>query len=84
MAIYCCTMTRSEPPNASQRRLGLKHAVRVQAAEYWLALGKFEEAEFELQRIQLSRRNHPEVQRMRERIQRAADAFARGSADSAE
>ena len=63
-------MTR-EPniPKESRRRLGLKHAVHVQAAEYWLTLGKLDEAWNELQRIQLNRRSHPEVQRVRERIQ---------------
>ena len=65
---------QSDRPRQTRQRLGLKHAIRVQAAEYWLALGKFDEANEELQRIQLSRRNHPEVLRMRARIERAAQA----------
>jgi hypothetical protein len=67
--------SHSDLPKESRRRLGLKHAMRVRAAEYWLSLGKFEEASRELEGIQLSRRSHPEVQRMRARIQRAADGL---------
>lgn len=55
-------------PKQSRRRLGLRHAVHVQAAEYWLTLGEMEEAEKELQRIQFSRRRHPDVERMRQQI----------------
>lgn len=59
---------RTDIPKQSRRRLGLKHAVHVQAAEYWLSLGELDEAERELQRIQFSRRRHPEVERIRREI----------------
>jgi hypothetical protein len=49
--------------------------VHVRAAEYWLALGKFDEASEELERIQLSRRNHPTVTHLQLRIQQAAQAM---------
>jgi hypothetical protein len=75
-------MRRTVLPKQSRRRLGIKHAVHVQAAEYWLALGKLDEADRELQRIQLSRRNHPDVQRVREEIQRAARARASASVEA--
>jgi len=59
-----------------RRPLGLKHAVHVRAAEYWLALGKFDEAAEELQRIQLNRRSHPAVTDLQLRIQQQAQANA--------
>lgn len=59
---------KTDLPKQSRRRLGLRHAVHVQAAEYWLALGEPDEAERELQRIQFSRRRHPEVERVRREI----------------
>src|SRR5258705_5920223 len=42
-----------------KRRLGVRHALHVRAAEYWLALGNLEEAARELESIQWSRRKHP-------------------------
>ena len=60
---------KADIPKQSRKRLGLKHAVHVQAAEYWLSLGELAEAERELQRIQFSRRRHPEVERIRREIQ---------------
>ena len=68
-------MTRqSGLPKESRRRLGFRYAVHVQAAEYWLALGKPDEANAELQRIQLNRRNHPEVKRVRAMIEAESHA----------
>ena len=62
-------IVKSDLPKQSRRRLGVRHAVHVQAAEYWLALGEPDEAQRELQRIQFSRRRHPEVERVRREIQ---------------
>lgn len=55
-----------------KRRLGLKHALHVRAAEYWLALGNVEEAAREVKQIQRSRRKHPQVRQIEEKIEAQA------------
>ncbi len=50
--------------------LKFRNAIRLKMAEYWLALGKTEEALQELARIPLNERKHPEFERVRERLAR--------------
>jgi hypothetical protein len=57
------------PCSNCRRRLGLKHALRVRAAEYWLALGNAEEAAREVEKIQWSRRKHPDVRQIQNKIE---------------
>jgi|SRR3954471_20066170 hypothetical protein len=57
------------PCSNCRRRLGLKHALHVRAAEYWLALGNVEEAAREVRKIQWSRRKHPDVRQIQEKIE---------------
>ncbi len=52
-----------------KRRLGIRHALHVRAAEYWLALGNIEEASRELESIQWSRRKHPRVRELQSEIE---------------
>ena len=52
-----------------KRRLGIRHALHVRAAEYWLALGNLEEASRELESIQWSRRKHPKVRELQHEIE---------------
>ena len=52
-----------------KRRLGLRHALHVRAAEYWMALGNLEEAARELESIQWSRRKHPRVREIQNQIE---------------
>jgi hypothetical protein len=57
------------PCSQCKRRLGLKHALHVKAAEYWLALGNVEEAAREVKQIQYSRRKHPQVRQIQQKIE---------------
>src|ERR1051325_4822102 len=62
----------AEAPKAipgCRRRLGLRHALHVRAAEYWLALGDVQEAARELESIQWSRRKHPRVREIQNEVE---------------
>ena len=51
-----------------KRPLSFRYALHVKAAELWLELGNLYEAKRELRQIQLSRRRHPEVAKVQEKI----------------
>ena len=68
------------PTPGCRRKLGMKHVIHIRAAEYWLALGNLQEASREVEKIQWSRRKHPDVQRLQEKIEaqtRYVKAFIR-------
>jgi hypothetical protein len=64
-------LTGSSAPRR-KHRLGIRNAMHLRSAEYWLALGEIHEALLEIEKIQRCLRKHPEVIQVAQKIKTEA------------